>query len=129
MLELAELGFIDNSFVSCNTTLVFANTKQNNPKSFASNRFKKDNLPKSDPDCKLGVHTPSNSIMKKSINYKDIVLTDAISRLPIAEITTIADVAESFDSFKDIHSFIRRDLNSRASIPFVLRNTKKKDVK
>ncbi len=39
VLELTELRFIDNSFVSCDATPIFANTKQNNPKYFSSIYF------------------------------------------------------------------------------------------
>lgn len=99
VLMLNELGFIDNSFVSCDGTPVFANTKQNNPKSFAGNKFSTDNPPKSDPDCKLGVHTASNPHNEKRYGfywgYQNTVLTDAISGLPISEITTTANVSES----------------------------------
>ena len=35
--KLAELGIIDSSFIALDSTPVFANTKQNNPKSFAKN--------------------------------------------------------------------------------------------
>ncbi|MBV4420641.1 transposase, partial [Clostridium tyrobutyricum] len=52
---LKELGFIDNNFISVDATPVKANTKLNNPKCFASNKFSKKNHPKSDKDCKLGV--------------------------------------------------------------------------
>ncbi len=61
VLHLKELGFIDNSFVSADSTPVFANTKLNNLKSFAKNKFDKSNPPKSDKDCSLGVHSASNS--------------------------------------------------------------------
>lgn len=157
VLELTELGFIDNSFVSCDATPVFANTKQNNPKSFASNKFSKKNHPKSDADCKLGVHTASNSHNEKKYEfywgYKNVVLTDAISGLPIAEITTTAEVSESsmiidflkdtnqwfslketyfigdkaYDT-KDIHNFIRYDLDGHAFIPLNPRNSKEKKM-
>jgi len=61
VLNLKELGFIDNSFVSADATSIFANTKLNNPKSFAKNKFNKSNRPMSDKDCQLGVNTASNS--------------------------------------------------------------------
>jgi len=153
VLHLKDLGFIDNSFVSADATPVFANTKLNNPKSFAKNKFDKSNPPKSDKNCKLGVYTASNSHNEKNYKfywgYKNLVLTDAISGLPIAEITTTADVKEmsitvdflkntdswfslkeiyfiadkGFDT-KDIHNFIRYDLNGHAFIPLNKRNTK-----
>nr|WP_272879053.1 hypothetical protein [Clostridium sp. Cult2] len=68
VLKLTKLGFVDSSFISCDATPVFANTKQNNPKSFATNKFSKDNPPKSDPNCKLGVHTASNAHNEKIMN-------------------------------------------------------------
>ena len=49
--QLYELGVVDASFVGLDSTPVMANTKQNNPKSFAKNKFSKENHPKSDPDC------------------------------------------------------------------------------
>ena len=157
VLRLNELEFIDNSFVSCDGTPIFANTKQNNAKSFASNKFSKDNPPKSDPDCKLGVHTASNSHNEKKYEfywgYQNIVLTDAISGLPIAEKTTTANVSESsividflketnkwfslketyfigdkaYDT-KGIYNYIRYDLKGHAFIPINPRNTKEKKM-
>ena len=47
--KLYELGVVDASFVGLDSTPVMANTKQNNPKSFAKNKFSKENHPKSDP--------------------------------------------------------------------------------
>ena len=105
---LKKLGFIDNNFISVDATPVKANTKLNNPKCFASNKFSKKNHPKSDKDCKLGVHTANNS-MNVKINdtsnksskkyefywgYKNHVICDAISGLPIDEYTSTADINE-----------------------------------
>lgn len=58
--KLYEMGVVDASFIGLDSTPVAANTKQNNPKSFAKNKFSKENHPKSDPDCALGVHSASN---------------------------------------------------------------------
>lgn len=97
--KLVKLGIIDSSFIALDSTPIFANTKQNNPKSFAKNKFDKNNQPKSDKDCKLGVHTASNQYSEKNYEffwgYKNHVLTDCITGLPIYEITTAADVADS----------------------------------
>ena len=41
----------------------------NNHKSFLSNKFKPDNQPKADTDCKLGVHTASNQTNEKKYEY------------------------------------------------------------
>ena len=76
-----------------------ANTKQNNPKSFAKNKFSKENHPKSDPDCALGVHSASNQHNERRYEfywgYKSHVLVDCISGLPLYELTTPGNVADS----------------------------------
>lgn len=51
------------------STPIKANTKLNNPKSFSKNRFSKDNQPKSDKDCKLGVYSASNDFSDKSYEF------------------------------------------------------------
>lgn len=95
---LEKLGFIDSSFISLDSTPIKANTKNNNPKSFLKKKFKKDEPPKSDKDCKLGVHTANNSYNNKKYEfywgYKNFVLCDPISGLPISELTTTADIAD-----------------------------------
>ncbi|MGN0580332.1 MAG: hypothetical protein ACI4JE_05615 [Ruminococcus sp.] len=52
VLQAAELGIIDTSFISPDSTPVAANTCQNNPKAFVKNKFSKNNQPKSDKDCR-----------------------------------------------------------------------------
>ena len=39
VLKLSEMGIIDTSFIALDSTPVNANTCQNNPKSFAKNKF------------------------------------------------------------------------------------------
>ena len=41
--KLYELGIVDASFIGLDSTPVAANTKQNNPKSFAKNKVSKEN--------------------------------------------------------------------------------------
>ena len=99
VLKLSEMGIIDTSFIALDSTPVSANTCQNNPKSFAKNKFSKDNQPKSDKDCKLGVHTASNQHNERNFEYywgyKNHALVDCITGLPIFEMTTTADIADS----------------------------------
>jgi len=113
VLSLAEKGIMDTSFIGLDSTPVAANTSQNNSKSFSSNKFKPDNQPKADTDCKLGVHTASNQTNEKKCQfywgYKNHVLVDGISGLPIYEITTTAEVADStvaLDMLANTHSFL-----------------------
>ena len=97
--KLYELGVVDASFIGLDSTPVMANTAQNNPKSFAKDRFQNDHQPKRDKDCALGVHTASNQHDEKNYEfywgYKNHILVDCISGLPIYEITTPANVADS----------------------------------
>ena len=99
VLILSEQGIIDSSFIGLDSTPVAANTSQNNPKSFLSNKFKPDNQPKVDKDCKLGVHTASNQSNEKNYEfywgYKNHILVDCISALPLYELTTTAEAADS----------------------------------
>ena len=97
--QLYELGIVDASFIGLDSTPVMANTKQNNPKSFAKSKFSKENHPKSDPDCALGVHSASNQHNERRYEfywgYKSYVLVDCISGLPLYELTTPGNVADS----------------------------------
>ena len=69
VLELSEMGIIDTSFIALDSTPINANTCQNNLKSFVKNKFSKDNQPKSDKDCDLGVHTASNQHNERNFEY------------------------------------------------------------
>ena len=113
VLRLAELGIIDTSFIALDSTPVSANTKHNNPKSFVNNKFSKENPPRADKDCSLGVHTASNQHNEKNFDYywgyKNHVLVDCITGLPIYELTTGADVYDgsvAVDILKKTDSFI-----------------------
>lgn len=113
VLSLAQKGIVDTSLIGLDSTPISANTSQNNPKSFLSNKFKPDNHPKADSDCRLGVHTASNQSNEKKYEfywgYKNHVLVDCISGLPINELTTTAEAADScvaLDILADTHSFL-----------------------
>lgn len=111
--KLYELGVIDTSFIALDSTPIMANTSQNNPKSFKKDKFKPDNRPKSDKECALGVHTASNQHNEKKCEfywgYKNHVLVDCITVLPIFELTTTADVVDStvaLDILRQTNSFL-----------------------
>ena len=97
--QLYRLGVVDASFIGLDSTPVAANTKQNSPKSFAGDKFNPENHPKSDPDCALGVHSASNQHNERRYEfywgYKNHVLVDCISGLPLYEFTTTANVADA----------------------------------
>jgi IS5 family transposase len=113
VMKLVRLGVVDTSFIGLDSTPVMASTMQNNPKSFAKNKFSKENQPKNDPDCRLGVHTATNQINDKNYEfywgYKNHVLVDCITGLPIYELTTTANVADStvaLDILSQTNSFL-----------------------
>ena len=142
------------TLVSLDSTSIEANTSKNNPRSFDKSRFDKSIPPTSDKDCKLGVRTASNAYNEKKYEfywgYKNHILLDAISGLPIAEITTTANVTDSeiaipllkdthswlpldetffiadkgYD-IRDIYNFVRNDLHGLCFIPINQRNSKK----
>lgn len=99
VLSLSKKGLIDTSFIGLDSTPISANTSQNNPKSFLNHKFNPSNPPKADKDCKLDVHAASNQTNEKKFEfywgYKNHVLVDCISGLPIYETTTTAEVHDS----------------------------------
>ena len=157
VLELARHGVIDTSFIGLDSTPNRANTKQNNPKSFAKNKFKPDNQPRGDRDCRLGVHTATNQHNEKNYEfywgYKNHVLCDCITGLPICEMTTTADIADSTVALdilartnaflsvmecdfigdkaydvKDIYNTVKNKYEGECFIPINKRNTKNPEL-
>lgn len=116
VLKLSEIDVIDTSFIALDSTPVSANAHQNNSKSFVKNKFSKNNQPKSDKDRGLGVHTASNQHNERKFEYywgyKNHILVDCITGLPIYELTTTADVADStvtLDILSQTNSFLSVD--------------------
>jgi transposase len=153
--KLIAKNIISTDFIAIDSTPIFANTKYNNPKCFSKNKFNPNNIPKADKDCRLGIFSASNENKDKNYKfywgYKNTILCDPKSGLPIYEYTTIANEHDSkhtidvlktinntfniiganiiadkaYDS-KKIHNFIRFDLNGFAYISRNIRNTKHK---
>lgn len=113
VLKAADLSLIDSSFIALDATPVKANVSNNNPKSFKKNKFSKASPPKSDKDCRLGVQTASNQHNEKNYEfywgYKNHILVDCISGLPVCELTTGANVSDSsvtLEILKRANSFL-----------------------
>ena len=113
VLKAVDLTLIDTSFIALDATPVKANVSNNNPKSFRKNKFSKSEPPKADKDCKLGVQTASNQHNEKNREfywgYKNHILVDCISGLPICELTTGANVSDSsvtLEILKKTNSFL-----------------------
>lgn len=157
VLKLSKTNIIDSSFIGLDSTPISANTKLNNPKSFVKNKFSKDNPPGCDKDCALGVHTASNQHNERKFEYywgyKNHILVDCITGLPIFELTTTADVTDSSVALdilsqtntflpihectfiadkgydvKAIYNTVKEVYEGECNIPLNKRNTKKKNL-
>lgn len=113
VLKAVDLTLVDPSFIALDATPVKANVSNNNPKSFKKDKFSKNIQPKADKDCRLGVQTASNQHNEKNYEfywgYKNHILVDCISGLPICELTTGANVSDSsvtLDMLKKANSFL-----------------------
>lgn len=96
--ELISLGEISGHFLSIDSCPILANVKENNLKTIVKNRFDKSKTPKGDPDAKLGVIITFKKNSGKQVEYfwgyRNHVILDAISELPVGEITKPANVSE-----------------------------------
>ncbi|MBL7071736.1 MAG: transposase [Candidatus Omnitrophica bacterium] len=94
--DLIELGHISGRYISVDSCPIKANVKENNLKTNVRNRFDKTRIPKGDPDARLGAYAvyPSKRKVEYFWGYRNHVLNDALSELPIAEITEPANVYE-----------------------------------
>ena len=85
------------------------------PKSFKKDKFSKTSPPKADKDCRLGVQTASNQHNEKKYEfywgYKNHILVDCISGLPVCELTTGANVSDSSVTLKTPKS-CRQEISS-----------------
>lgn len=116
VLKLSEIDVIDTSFIALDSTPVSANAHQITQNHMPKTSFQKNNQPKSDKDCGLGVHTASNQHNERKFEYywgyKNHILVDCITGLPIYELTTTADVADStvtLDILSQTNSFLSVD--------------------
>jgi len=97
--QLISAGEITFKYLSSDSCPIKANVKENNLKTIARDRFDKSKIPKGDPDCRLGTMVTFPSPTQKKIQYfwgyRNHVINDALSELPIHEITKPANVGES----------------------------------
>ena len=97
--ELIRLNQISGKYLAIDSAPIKANVKENNPKTSVKNRFKKDKIPKGDPDARLGVIINSSEPLQDKIQffwgYKNFVVSDAITELPILQLTKPANIHDS----------------------------------
>lgn len=115
--ELIDIKIITGSIIAADSCPIVVHVKENNLKSaMFSNRFDKGKFPKGDPDARLGVlmHYPSPG--KKKIRYfwgyRNHVIIDTASELPIAEITQPANIHET-----KVARSLLEDMNNNFQLP------------
>ena len=94
--ELVKLGQIDGRYISVDSCPIKANIKENNLKTTVADRFNKAKIPKGDPEARLGVYVifPDKKKAQWFWGYRNHILNDAVTELPVAEVTYPANVPE-----------------------------------
>jgi len=96
--QLIDFKTIEGEFLSIDSCPILANVKENNLKTNVKNRFDKTNFPKGDNEARLGVVITFPKGKKKVEyfwGYRNHTVIDAITELPIWEITKPANIQDS----------------------------------
>lgn len=96
--QLIKLEIINGNVLSIDSAPILANVKENNLKTNMHHRFDKTKIPKGDQDARLGVIVTFPKGVKKIQyfwGYRNHTVIDAISELPVWEITKPANVHDS----------------------------------
>lgn len=97
--ELINLKEINGSYLAFDSCNIPAKIKENNLKTSVKDRFAKTKVPKGDPESRLGIMVHFPEPFKREIKYfwgyRNFVLSDAVSELPIIEETKTANVVDS----------------------------------
>jgi hypothetical protein len=144
--ELIKTGAVSGNSIAIDSCPIVALLKENNLKTSMSDRFDKTRIPAGDPDTRLGVLIHFPNPFKKEVRcfwgYRNHVINDTATEIPIWEITKPANVSDinvakdlireaysffnlniqavmgdaNYDS-EDLLKFIIKDLNAMAIIP------------
>lgn len=97
--ELVSLGIVQGKFLAIDSCPIPVGVKENNLKTNVKDRFDKTKHPKADPEARLGViiHYLDRSRKEERYfwGYRNHVVTDMPSELPVASFTKPADVHET----------------------------------
>lgn len=141
--ELLCSGEIKAKYISSDSCPVKSPVKQNNLKTNVKDRFNKNKIPKADKEARLGayvVYPTSNKKVQFFWGYRNHIINDAVSELPLAEITKPANVHEATllipqlkyikDTFKLSPKAIIADsaFDSASIIDYVVKELKAKPV-
>lgn len=121
--ELISLGEINGRVLAIDSAAIFASVRENNLKTSVKKRFKKENILKGDPDCRLGVYIEFPEPFKKEIKYfwgyRNHIICDADAELPVEEITKPANVSEQ-TLFIPLFTQSQQDFFPQGTIEIVL---------
>jgi transposase len=114
LLELIQEKVIEGTSISLDSCPIPAQVKQNNLKTSVKNRFDKTQIVPGDPQARLGViiHFP-NPFQKKVTyfwGYRNHIVSDNASELPLGEITQPANVSEvnlALDLLKEVSDSLK----------------------
>jgi hypothetical protein len=154
--DLIALGQITGQYISADSCPIKANVKENNLKTSMPSRFNKTRIPKGDPDARLSAYAifPNSKKVQFFWGYRNFILNDATTELPVAEITVPANIYEqhlvipllkhvkkvfalpieavlgdsAFDSY-NIIEFIVKELKAKPVIAKNPRRSKDPDIK
>lgn len=93
--KLIEGKIIKGKYLAVDSCPIIANVKENNLKTSVRNRFRKSRPPKNDKDCRIGVFptfTSNKTKVEFFWGYRNHIINDCGSELPLAEITLPANV-------------------------------------
>jgi len=140
--ELISLGEIKGEYLSCDNCPIFANVKENNFKTNVKDRFDKTKISQGDPDATLGAYVVYHPGKKVDFfwGYRNHIINDAISELPIAERTFPNNVSGSklfiphFSYVKDTYNFDIKavmgdsEFDSYKNIEFIVKELKAQPI-
>jgi hypothetical protein len=97
--KLIDLKEIKGTYLTFDSSNIPAKVKENNLKTSIKDRFDKTKRPKGDPKSRLSIMVhflkPFQKEIKYFWGYRNFVLSDALSELPILEETRAANVVDS----------------------------------
>ena len=115
--KLIECKIIKGKYLSVDSCPILANVKENNLKTSVRYRFLKDRPPKNDKDCKIGVFptfTSGKTKVEFFWGYRNHIINDCESELPLAEITIAANVRGTSVIIPQL-DFVKNSLNLKPS--------------
>jgi transposase len=117
--ELIKNGVISGNSIAIDSCPIVALLRENNLKTSMSDRFDKTRIPAGDPDARLGVLIHFPNPFKKEVRYfwgyRNHVINDIATELPIWEITkpaNVSDIKVAKDLIKDACSFFNLNIHA-----------------